>query len=90
MNWAESEYGLIDLGDKRLNGRAKKLLKQFGDTPMESIPGSCQGWAETKAAYRFFENKLVTTRKVIKPHRIETLNRIKKTYCFINTRYNNA
>jgi hypothetical protein len=78
MNWAESEYGLIDLGDKRLNGRAKKLLKQFGDTPMESIPGSCQGWTETKAAYRFFENKLVTARKVIKPHRIETLNRIKK------------
>ncbi|MDP3532744.1 MAG: GNAT family N-acetyltransferase [Alphaproteobacteria bacterium] len=78
MNWSESEYGLIDLGDKHLNGRAKKLLKQFGDTPMESIPGSCQGWTETKAAYRFFENKLLTARKVIKPHRIETLNRIKK------------
>lgn len=78
MNWAESEYSFISLGDKRLNMRAKKILKQFGDTPMASIPGSCKGWAETKAAYRFFDNKLVTAKKVIKPHRVATLGRIKE------------
>ncbi len=46
MDWADSEYGLINLGDKRLNKRAKKLLKQFGEKPTESIPGSCKSWAE--------------------------------------------
>ena len=44
---------------------------------MESFPSSCKGWSEKKAAYRFFGNDLVTARKVIKPHRISTLNRIK-------------
>lgn len=77
MDWAAKEYNSINLGDSRLNKRAKKLLKQFSDTPMESIPGSCRGWSETKAAYRFFENESVTAKKVIKPHRIATLNRIK-------------
>lgn len=78
MDWAESEYGLINLGDKRLDKRARKLLKQFGDKPVESIPGSCKSWAETKAAYRFFENTSVTAKKIIKPHRIATLSRIKE------------
>ena len=78
MDWIGNEYDTIDLGDTRLNQRAKQLLKRFSDTPMESIPGSCKGWAETKAAYRFFENDLVTAKKVIKPHRLATLNRLKE------------
>lgn len=77
MDWITHEYGSVNIGDQRLNKRAKQLLKRFSDTPMESIPGSCKGWPETKAAYRFFENDLVTAKKVMKPHRIATLNRIK-------------
>lgn len=78
MDWIENEYGSMNIGDERLNKRAKQLLKRFSDKPMESIPASCKGWSETKAAYRFFENDLVTAKKVIKPHRISTLNRIKE------------
>ena len=78
MDWIENEYGTLEIGDTRLNKRAKQLLKRFSDTPMESIPGSCKGWAETKAAYRFFENESVTAKKIIKPHRVATLNRIKE------------
>ena len=44
---------------------------------MESIPGGCRDWAETKAAYRFFENESVTAKKVIKPHGLATISRIK-------------
>jgi hypothetical protein len=76
MDWTEHEYGRVNIGDKRLNKRAKQLLKRFNDKPMESIPASCKGWAETKAAYRFFRNDLVTAKKIIKPHRVATLNRI--------------
>lgn len=78
MDWVSQEYDSVNIGDARLNKRAKQLLKRFSDKPMESIPGSCKGWAETKAAYRFFDNNLVTAKKVIKPHRIATLNRIKE------------
>ena len=77
MDWITQEYDSINIGDKRLNKRAKQLLKRFSDSPIESIPESCKGWGETKAAYRFFENDLVTAKKVIKPHRLSTLNRIK-------------
>lgn len=78
MDWITQEYDSINIGDERLNKRAKRLLKSFSDTPIASIPESCKGWAETKAAYRFFENDLVTAKKVMKPHRLSTLNRIKK------------
>lgn len=50
MVWAESEMMGVDLGDKRLNRRAAKLLSELGRTPNENIPSSCRGWAETKAA----------------------------------------
>ena len=77
MDWIEEELGCVNMGDERLNKRAKTLLKRFSASPESSIPESCKGWQETKAAYRFFENDLVTAKKIIKPHRLATLNRIK-------------
>jgi Transposase DNA-binding/Transposase Tn5 dimerisation domain len=77
MDWVTSEYESIQLGDKRLNARAKRLLRQLGDTPRESIPASCKSWAEIKAAYRFFDHESVTAKTLLKPHRRATLNRIK-------------
>ena len=39
MDWTADEYSSINLGYSRLNKRAKKLFKQFSDTPMsECIP----------------------------------------------------
>ncbi|KTC70119.1 transposase Tn5 [Legionella birminghamensis] len=77
MEWVEDELGCVNIGDERLNRRAKTLLKRLGANPSASIPESCKGWQETEAAYRFFENDLVTSKKIIKPHRQATLNRIK-------------
>lgn len=77
MDWVEEELSYLDLGDTRLNKRAKRIVTNFINNPMKSIPESCKGWAETKAAYRFFDNELVSAKKVIKSHRIATLNRIK-------------
>jgi hypothetical protein len=54
MSWAKEEFAQADLGDKRLNKRLIKLVEQFADKPTASIPGACGGWAETQAAYRFF------------------------------------
>jgi len=42
MDWIENEYGSMNIGDERLNKRAKQLLKCFSDKPMESIPASCK------------------------------------------------
>jgi len=78
MDWIEREYNCVNIGDTRLNKRAKHLLKRFSDNPMKSIQNSCKGWQETKGAYRFFDNDLVTVKKIIKSHRLATINRIQE------------
>lgn len=76
--WAYKEFGTISLGDKRLNRRAQKILSDLSSQPENSIPTACSGWAETKAAYRFFENSRVTSDAILSPHREATLTRIKQ------------
>ncbi len=86
MNWAVKEMQTVDLGDKRLNNRLVSLLHTLSNHAPESIPVGCGGWAETKAAYRFFDNPKVSSKKILEPHRQALLERIKqeKTVCWIN------
>jgi hypothetical protein len=65
-----------DFGDERLNRRAGIVLAQLAEKPEESIPGCCGGWAETQAAYRFFNNEKVTPEGILAPHQEATLGRI--------------
>ncbi len=76
MNWAAKEMENINLGDKRLDVRVIKLLTSLGDNPTETIPVACQGWSETKAAYRFFDNAKITSEKILAPHIEATLQRM--------------
>ena len=48
--------------------RSIRLLEQLADKPTVSIPAACKGWAETLAAYRFFDNDKVTAAAVLAPH----------------------
>lgn len=76
MSWASDELFNIDLGDERLNKRSVKILDALGGNPINSIPAACNGYHETKAAYRFFDNTGVTPKKILKPHIDATLKRI--------------
>jgi len=72
-NWAKEELGGADLGDERLNNRLINLATRFADKPTASIPGACNDWAETQAAYRFFEQssqekRRLDWRSVLEPH----------------------
>jgi hypothetical protein len=72
-NWAKEELGGADLGDERLNNRLINLATRFADKPTASIPGACSDWAETQAAYRFFEQSSqkkrgLDWRAVLEPH----------------------
>jgi len=71
-----AEVENVSLGDKRLNARCGKLLETLAANPQASINAACQGWAETHAAYQFFDNSKVTGEKVLDPHRQATLLRI--------------
>ena len=59
MSALGEELDGIDLGDQRLNRRARRLLERLGDKPLVSIPAACNGWSETRAAYRLFDTAQV-------------------------------
>jgi len=68
MSALAAEFEGIELGDVRLNRRAKKVLSRLGDKPTVSIPAACGGWDETRAAYRLFDHDKVTAQQVLEPH----------------------
>ena len=56
MNWTDSEFKDVDLGDKRLNKRLRTIADALSQKPSESIPAAIKTPAGVKAAYRFLEN----------------------------------
>jgi len=71
--WATVEFANAALGDGRLNKRLIKLAERFADKPTASIPGACADWAETRAAYRFFDqachqDKPLGWHDILSPH----------------------
>ncbi len=76
-SWWEEEAQGSDFGDDRLTKRMGSLLETFAGHPLESIPAACRGWAETQAAYRFFDNGKVDFEHVLEGHREATLERIR-------------
>lgn len=66
--WVVEEMKDVQLRDKRLNKRLGEVLSQLGGRPTSSIPAACGGYAETAAAYRFFDNKKTNFENVLQPH----------------------
>jgi hypothetical protein len=77
--WIEEELQTADLPDERLNNRYRIVLDRLSDKPTLSIPAACVGWAETQAAYRFCGNRRVKPKRILKPHRDATLQRIRRS-----------
>ena len=66
----------IDLGDRRLNKRSVKVLEALSANPEASVNGATEGWADTQAAYRFFDNGNVTPERILEPHSEATVRRM--------------
>ena len=75
MSWAAKEMNGANLGDERLNRRVIRVLERLGEKPSVSIPTACGRWAETQAAYRFFDNEKVSADAVLAPHAEATVVR---------------
>ena len=75
LGWATNEFQDVNLGDKRLNKRLTKLCDRFADAPESPINQACDDFAETKAAYRFFQNDSVDVNEIIKTHSNKTARR---------------
>lgn len=68
MGWASTEFETIDLGDARRNKRAVRLVERLSAQPTASVPQACGDWADTMAAYRFFNNEAVDWRAILSAH----------------------
>jgi hypothetical protein len=66
--WVIEEMKTVSLNDKRLNNRLRIILSQLAGKPTASIPAACGGWAETNAAYRFFDNDKSDFDGILEPH----------------------
>tara|TARA_B100001971_G_scaffold190016_1_gene192443 strand:+ start:1553 stop:1813 length:261 start_codon:yes stop_codon:yes gene_type:complete len=67
-SWAAEEFFAVDLGDKRLNQKLIQLCERFSEAPESPINQACEDWAETKSAYRFFQNDSVKVDNIMKTH----------------------
>jgi hypothetical protein len=66
--WVDRELIGCDFKDERLGKRFRSLLEQLSSSPGDSIPLVCQDWANTKAAYRFFDNDRVSEAEILSGH----------------------
>jgi Transposase DNA-binding/Transposase Tn5 dimerisation domain len=78
-SWVEAETAGCDLGDARLNRRLSAMLTAMGERPGKSLPTAFQDWANTKAAYRFFENENVSEDKILSGHFAASALRVQAT-----------
>ena len=74
--WAAEEFAQVELKDGRLNWRCQELATVLGQQPDAPINQACEDWADTKAAYRFFDNKKVTPGRILAPHQQRTVGRM--------------
>ena len=77
-DWVEQEMSDLILGDKRLEARACKIIRDFSQKPTASIPEFSGDWAATKAAYEFYKNPVVAPERFLVAQAQATRQRVKE------------
>jgi len=78
QDWAEEEFGAVDVYDERLKKRLFMLANDFFAQPGVLVPQACSGsQAKTKGAYRFFDNNQVNMKTLLKAHVEASMERVK-------------
>lgn len=76
--WAESEFGTADLGDRRLGRRLVEVGRDFYARPQANIPEASQSRARTKAAYRLLDHPELGMKEFLAAHVRATVERAKQ------------
>jgi len=64
----EEEVAAVELGDERLNFRARRIAKRIGSEPGLGFPQALATEAELEGFYRFVGNEKVTAQAILDPH----------------------
>jgi hypothetical protein len=75
MSWASEEFSGAELGDDRRVLRLMRMVERLVEHAEQSVPEGFGSWSETKAAYRFFENKQIAWPEILAPHQASTARR---------------
>ena len=75
LDWAETEWGNVDLGDLRLTWRLIQYGRSRFERPTANLPQSCGSSAATKAAYRLLNHPLAELDTLLSAHHEATLAR---------------
>jgi hypothetical protein len=67
--WAQMEFDGVKLHDARCAKRLVRIAGQLAERPGGTLPRAFEGWAELKAAYRFFADPRNTPDKIQSVHR---------------------
>lgn len=73
-----AELAGIDLGDKRLNKRSQRIIEALSVNPEASCNAACEGWSDTLAAYRLFDNQSIEPEDLLQPHVEATKRRMRQ------------
>jgi hypothetical protein len=76
MGWADAEFQGIDLGYKRCDDQAIRVVERLAERPTASIPRACNRWAKIQSAYRFLLGGAYDGMDVLEPHRQGTRARM--------------
>ena len=74
--WIEEEMKELELRDKRLEKRTRKILYDFSQHPTGSIPQFCPDEAAVKGMYGYCRNKGIEREAIVEAQRQATLARI--------------
>lgn len=78
-DWAEEEFGKVVLYDERLKSRLYTIARDFFSQPGVAVPQASNGSvAKIAGAYRFFHNKQVDMKKLLRGHTEATVGRIRE------------
>jgi len=77
-NWIEEEEKGMRFGDLPLSTRFNRRLTDIDDLNRHSLPSISNGWRELITAYQLSANKNVKLERILSPHQIATLNRIRR------------
>jgi len=75
--WVKEEMKTLELPDKRLEERTRKILYDFSQNPTGAIPQFCPDQAAVKGVYGYCKNKAVEREAIVAAQRQATLERIK-------------
>jgi hypothetical protein len=71
--WAQAEFALAELGDRRRTRRLVQMASCLARSPAGTLPEAFPAWKDLKAAYRFLDHLEFGPRQIQQAHRQQTL-----------------